>query len=421
MNKIYSLILGLLFQTIIVGNAQVNGCTDPLASNYNANATFNDGSCQYPVTNYSPIKKTTLKSTLNENSGLIWAKNEWWLHNDSNSDPIFYSIDPDNGDINKKIELVMANNEDWEDVATDGMNLYFADVGNNNSDRMDLGVYKVPFTAIGGSNNQIIDPDEYSFLPISYPDQIDFNSLPEDSSTFDCEAMIYYQGRLHFFTKRRADNTTVHYALNPANGMVEKLETFNCNGLITGASISPDNRAIALIGYDLRNLPTAFCWLLWDWQAGSDQFFSGNKRKIELGSALLVGQVESICFDDLYSGYLTNERTSYGGILLVEPTLYSFDFSQWIAPMVATQEAEPTRVSIRLSPNPTPGQLYVELSGIHKSSVSLVQIMTNRGDLLQSFEGLSEQIDCTQLPDGAYWLKVFSNNGECTSKVFIKH
>ncbi|MFM9074228.1 MAG: hypothetical protein ACKORJ_01450 [Bacteroidota bacterium] len=34
--------------------AQVKGCNDPLASNYNSAATVNDGSCTYTDTNITP-------------------------------------------------------------------------------------------------------------------------------------------------------------------------------------------------------------------------------------------------------------------------------------------------------------------------------------------------------------------------------
>src|SRR6478609_5806558 len=58
------------------------GCTDPLASNYNASATTNDGSCAYPVSSISPVSKGQLSDTVRETSGLVYWNRMLWTHND---------------------------------------------------------------------------------------------------------------------------------------------------------------------------------------------------------------------------------------------------------------------------------------------------------------------------------------------------
>ncbi len=41
--------------------SQAPGCKDPMANNYNAAATVNDGSCTYDVTSYTPPIQISLK------------------------------------------------------------------------------------------------------------------------------------------------------------------------------------------------------------------------------------------------------------------------------------------------------------------------------------------------------------------------
>jgi len=62
------LLLGLSSMNI---NAQVEGCTDPLAINFDVNAEINDGSCTYNPSTISPVSSTPLSTVLNESSGLI--------------------------------------------------------------------------------------------------------------------------------------------------------------------------------------------------------------------------------------------------------------------------------------------------------------------------------------------------------------
>ncbi|MBK9638110.1 MAG: hypothetical protein IPO63_09940 [Bacteroidetes bacterium] len=63
------------FQFILVGivlcfafntQAQVSGCTDPQANNYNNAATINNGSCTYNATSLPLTDKTNLKHSFVE-------------------------------------------------------------------------------------------------------------------------------------------------------------------------------------------------------------------------------------------------------------------------------------------------------------------------------------------------------------------
>jgi hypothetical protein len=399
--KCKSLFILLLWVNTAIAQS---GCPDPQATNYNAAATSNDGSCLYPITSYTPIFKANLPNDLQEISGLTQGGSKWWGHNDSGYQEEFFSIDPEAGNIFQKVTLKNAKNRDWEDIASDGINLYVGDFGNNNNDRQNLGIYIVPLFWIGNSNSETVQDTEWSFLPFSYADQTNFTTQPEDSTVFDCEAMIFCNDRIQLFTKSRRNYNTVHYVVNPTSNVAEKLEIFDAQGLITGASLSSDGKLIALIGYDLRPfIPTVFCWLLWDWPAGTNQFFAGNKRRIELGTALQIGQVESVGFSGDRSGYISNENTQFNGVTIVGESVRSFDFSPWVPASVGTGEAATLEQAFELYPNPFSQTVQFQFSGEGKPD--LLRVKNQLGQTVLTLKEVPETLDLSFLPKGFYVLE----------------
>lgn len=409
------LLFGILGLMAATEAAAQNGCTDPQAVNYNASATVNDGSCIYPTTYYTPVFQAGLPGALKEISGLTQANAAWWAHNDSGNSHDFYQISTANGAILKTIALKEADNVDWEDICSDDAAIYLGDFGNNNNDRSNLGFYRVPFEAIGNGSNQTVQPDEYTFIPFAYPDQLNFNTQPEDSTVFDCEAVVFTNGRLHLFTKNHRDYTTTHYALNPVNQTIEKLGTMNVQGMISGASVSPDGNMIVLTGYNLIGLPTVFCWMLWDWPVGSDDFFAGNKRKLEFGSALLVGQVESIGFLTNRSGYIANERTSFNGITLVDESVRQFDFGIYAPETTPTKTVSDVSHDFTLSPNPAKDQLLLNWGATPPQTVELVSAV---GQVVQLPVENTHQL---QLRAGLYWIRLRYDDGLVVQKPWVVH
>ena len=63
----------------------VSGCTDPLASNYNASATVDDGSCSYPL---------TVTTTVCNSASSVMMTGPWWNW-DPNGGPV--AVDNGNG------------------------------------------------------------------------------------------------------------------------------------------------------------------------------------------------------------------------------------------------------------------------------------------------------------------------------------
>ncbi len=399
----------IVFLLLLAASASAQpGCPDPQATNFNPSATSNDGSCLYPVTSYTPVFKANLPNALQETSGLIQAGSKWWSHNDSGYDETFFSLDPQTGDILQDVKLKNAHNRDWEDITTDGANLYVGDFGNNDNDRQNLGIYIVPLTEIGSSNSETVQEFEWSFLPFSYIDQTSYLTQPEDSSVFDCEAMIFYQNQIQLFTKSRRNYNTVHYAINPSTNVAEKIETFDAQGLITGASLSPDGKLIALVGYDLRPfIPTVFCWLLWDWQAGTNLFFTGNKRRIELGSALQIGQVESIGFDTDRSGYISNEVTKFNNVTIVEESVRSVDFSAWVPMSVGTGEPGGENEAFTMFPNPFSQTVHFQFQDNKKPD--FLRVKNQLGQTVLTLKEIPKTLDLGFLTPGYYTIEAWKD------------
>ena len=398
------------------------GCPDPQAINYAPSAAQNDGSCLYPTTTYAPVLKANLTADLREISGLTRSGGRWWGHADSGANPEFFNLNPENGQILQKISLQNAHNRDWEDVAADSAQLYFGDFGNNFNNRQDLGLYRVPLAKIGTSNSESVAEGDWQFVPFAYADQTDFSAQPEDSSVYDCEAAIFFRGKIHLFTKSRKTYRTAHYVVNEATGKAEKLEEFNTDGLITGASLSPDGQVVALLGYDLRSLiPKVFVWLLWDWQpggsGGGDLLFSGNKRRIELGTALAVGQAEGIGFADKRRGYLCNERTDFNGITLAKEATRWFDISTWVPESVGVEEQGRVGEMMRVFPNPFAQTLHVQFFGNERPDV--LRVLSGLGQTMFEASGdLPATLDTSHWPAGVYVVEgVFSGKKMMVGRV----
>ena len=303
------------------------GCTDPQATNFDPLAVSNDGSCQYPPTTIAPLKIADLPTALNSSSGLILAGGRLWSHNDSDFDPKLFSIDSMTGKILQTIDLQGVTKINWEDLAVDNTGtgrIFIGEFGNNFSgNRTDLAVYAIEIASIKTSGDDTLDMSEVQKIGFSYPDQTDFTALPPNSTAFDCEAFFWKNGRLHLFTKNWTTLISAHYALDPTTGICEKIEVFpGQSGLITAADIASDGSTIALLGYDLGSF-SAFAWLLWDYPG--EQFFSGNRRKISLGSVLSLGQSEGLAWSGGYGGFISNEKIQQ--VITIPASLWRFDFS----------------------------------------------------------------------------------------------
>ena len=241
-----------------------------------------------------------------EVSGIIWHNNLIWSIQDSgNSNEVFgFSI---SGEMKEKVEVKGASNVDWEDITTDkNGNLYIGDFGNNDNDRKDLAIYKLA----------VSDYDKVSEkITFHYPEQKDFPAKKKDK-LYDCEAFFLYQNHFYLFTKNRSkgfDGTTLLYKIPAVAGnhpaqLIAKFKTCsNYNScVITGASISPDEKRIVLLSHDR-------IWLFEDFKG--DEFLNGKITELALNH---YSQKEAVSFKDNDKLIIADERTKKVGGNLYE-------------------------------------------------------------------------------------------------------
>ncbi len=395
--KIILVKISILFFFFFINNISAQtGCTDPQALNYDSNASENDGSCIYPMTNYSPTQICELPDLLKECSGSELFNSGLWVHNDGGNENKIYRIDSVSGDILQTVVIANGDNIDWEDLAENQNYLYIGDFGNNAGNRTDLSIYRV------NKNDLSNDTITAEIIEFEYSDQVDF-SENNNNNDFDCEALLFYNDQLHLFSKNWVDNQTKHYTLSPEPGMhiAQLKETFNVEGLITGADIS-DNNEIVLLGY--TELGFNFMWLLFDFN--NNNFFSGNKRNITLGTGLTNSQTEGITFRENGYGYIVSEQFKVNSQLTLSQKMLSFSINKWINETTPTNDISPLK-SITVYPNPS--QDFFEIKSIHHKELKW-KLYNKIGRLKKSGElnTTTTRIDISDLTAGIYYLLILN-------------
>ncbi|MEI6021294.1 MAG: hypothetical protein WCR21_09210, partial [Bacteroidota bacterium] len=332
------MIFFLLFQKQLM-NAQ-SGCTDPQAINYDPLAIGNNGSCTYDVTTLQTTFKGPLFSFAGESSGLYYENGIVWTHNDSGNASDFFKVDTASGTLLQKFSVTNFPNIDWEDITADSAYIYIGECGNNNGTRTDLKILKIDrsqFTstaAVVGVTAQAIN--------FVYADQTSYAS--NSSNNFDCEAILSLNGSIYLFTKNRGDFQTRVYRLpkTPGSYTVSPYTNYNVNGKITGADYNRQKKEVVLIGYMASN-KNSFLYFLNDFNG--DLFFSGNKRRIEIGNAVNDWQTEGVTYGVNANEIFISCETSY-----TTASLYNANKSNMI-PLSITNQSINSNL-LKIYPNP---------------------------------------------------------------------
>lgn len=388
-----------------------DGCTDVQAINFDAAAVENDGSCLYEATQYQMEQRATLPATLEEASGVAYLDGNLWTHNDGGNTNEIYRIDTLTGEVLQTVLVGALENEDWEDMAQSDTHLFVGDFGNNPGNRMDLRIGQIDRSDLG---NLIVSAQMINF---SYSDQTDFTERFNDND-YDCEAFFFYQDSLHLFTKNWVDEKTRHYTLpaTPGTHVAQLRETFDSEGLITGAAIDEENGTISLLGYTPSGVN--FMWLLYDY--APHQFFSGNIRKVNLGTGLTNSQTEGIIFTENGQGFVVSENFNF-----LPQRLLHFTTRQWIGD-ITTDVSNPVvpeeTLNLKVYPLPFGDQLTLTWEA-DKVDNGVVEIFNLSGKLIyrQQLKNSDQElrVNTASFSSGSYLMRI-SDKNRSVNKVILR-
>jgi len=247
---------------------------------------------------YSPeLISDQLSPKVNEQSGMVWHKNLFWVINDSDCLPELLAYNM-KGVLTKNIRINNASNKDWEDLAEDENYIYIGDFGNNRGKRKDLRILRILKTDM---NKTELAVDSITF---TWADQKNFanRNMKHD---FDCEAFFAYGDSLYFFSKNWANKKTRLYSMSklPGDYQLKPIAEFDVDFMVTGADITADGKNVALVGY--KNYRT---YMMLFTNIEGENFFAGNALRLDLES-LGSAQTEGVLFTDKNELYINTEET----------------------------------------------------------------------------------------------------------------
>ncbi len=399
--------------------AQENpGCTDPQANNYNPLADYNDGSCTYNPTIYSPSLNYLLPGEVEETSGLIFWADALWTINDSGNDPVLFKLDTITGEVTQEITVANAENVDWEALAQDEEHIFIGDFGNNSGNRDDLGIYVVSKEDIPASGDGSVNA---SHLTFTYED-FTGKRIRREENNFDCEALISIGDSLYLFSKNWGDEQTKLYRLPKTVGdhTAELLTTFDVAGLVTGADYNAESKEVTLIGYT-NNTFVPFFWLLFDYH--ENRLFSGNKRRIDLLN-IVATQTEAISYVNGKLGKLSSEGTA-----LFTQSAYGFSTSAWTDTLqTAVLLTAASEYDFLLKPNPVDGNHITLVADQLPSGEYSVELFDTMGRVVQIKDyrvitdkrSVEIRLGIDMLDSGVYFVRMRSGS-TILEKKFIRY
>lgn len=406
--KHLGIFVGLVFNLIFIKyNAQI-GCTDPQANNFSPTATVNNGSCTYDLTISNYQTKGPINIFAVESSGVQYDNGVIWTHNDSGNANEIFKADTTTGNLLQRVTISNAANNDWEDITSDSSYIYVGDFGNNNGTRTDLKVLKIDKAQL--TNTAAVISVTAQIINFSYADQTSFTS--NGSTNFDCESMFSLNGSLYLFTKDRGDFQTRVYRLSktPGTYTLSPYTSYNVNGKITGADYNKQKKEVVLIGY-MSSSRNSFFYFLNDFT--SDLFFSGNKRRIELGNSTNDWQTEGVSYGINANELFFSCETSY-----TPATLYGTNRNMML--ILGLNEKVVKENQIKVYPNPSNAILNIESS----EEIKELELLTLDGrNIYQIFPNqFLTKMDVGQFTtqlNGCYFLKIKTASETFYKKVFF--
>jgi len=212
---------------------------------------------------YGPprVVGTIKNPSITESSGLVASHSVpglYWTHNDSGDGPFIYAIGS-KGESFGVWRVTDAEAVDWEDISIgpgpdkSQTYLYVGDIGDNNSSRKEIVVYRVPEPEpttpdIKSPNSKPQPTERADAIRLRYPD-----------GKHDAETLLVNPktGDIYIITKIALESPSLYEAVAPFSlgkpimlkslGQLKIPSLFG--GIITGGSVSPDGRRVALCDY----------------------------------------------------------------------------------------------------------------------------------------------------------------------------
>ncbi len=355
----------------------------------------------------TPTVKGTLPSSIAECSGMAYTGgSSFWTHNDGYGDENLYKVS-NTGTLSRTVEVLGAVNHDWEDLAQDKDRnyLFIGDFGNNDCDRQNLRIYRIPHPSNISASSVTAE-----VINFSYPDQTQW---PSPWLNFDVEGFFHFNGKLYLFTKPDLDaiGYTKMYRLSdqPGTHVATLVDSFYTNDRPTSADISPDGTSMIIMANSRIHLFRNFV---------GDDFFGGQYTKISITGGWT--QKEGISFWSNNEIYLSDEDNGSGA------KLYYIDMSPWIPAAVTTgiNGEEKSKDAVAL-PNPANSFFNIRFTSpvLTSCELKLFDLTGKEVRNIKADAGTSAlHIETSAIPAGIYFYKLYADNREIrTERLVITH
>ena len=220
---------------------------------------------------------TITHKNITELSGIIRADRpgEFWGHNDKGNLPALYRFTLQ-GKIAQTVLLDKAQNSDWEAITRDDKgNLYIGDIGDNNKNRKQYTVYRIPHPAPAAKKAASVAHIRYR-----YP----------GGDSHNCEAMFYFKNSLYFITKetKKNANPSLFRLSELAEHRISSAQSvgkIKLEGSVSDAAVSDNGTYMAILTDDYLYLSGI--------QSEKDML-----KKPDIRHKIDFGNCEGLCFDE---------------------------------------------------------------------------------------------------------------------------
>ncbi|HZF99557.1 MAG TPA: hypothetical protein VEY71_01070 [Chitinophagales bacterium] len=247
-----------------------------------------------------PVRVAFLDAAVHETSGLVFIDSTLWTINDSQNTPTLFRVNA-NGLVEDSVLVYDASNTDWEDLSSDSLFVYIADVGNNLQVRGGFSVHAISRRDFASRDSSIGSRS------------ISFGRLPDQPAVFpkvgrrnfDVEAVFVKGGHLYFISKNikacgKSYGKLYRVPASQGSGGVQLIDSFQFNEPITSADYDAASNRLVATGY--------LSLFVFD-DFNENNFSNSSPRRFRYNR---VRQYESITFDPTKQKLLLSNEKGLG-------------------------------------------------------------------------------------------------------------